>query len=79
MKVRIILRNRSGLPRSAMSATAPTPAAASAVSRLLRRSRRRPVSCAPSASSDEPPATPPRKKYAPISCFHGGAFTIGRP
>ena len=48
----------------------------------LRRTGRvtgRRVSCPPAASSAEPAASPPVNRYAAMSCFHGGALTIGRP
>ena len=62
LTVRIMFRNRSGRPRSSMSASVPTPTVPSAVRRALRRSTGRPVHCAPKASRPEPPATPPRNR-----------------
>ena len=77
--VRIMFRKRSGRPRSSMRAAVPSPTVPSAMSRALRRRRGRSVHCAPKASSPEPPATPPRNRYAAIGAFHGGALTTGRP
>ena len=76
---RSMFTKRSGRPRSSTRATAPTLTAPSAASRQLRRSASRPLSCAPAASTAEPPATPPRKRYAAIPGPHGTGLTTGRP
>ena len=54
-------------------------AALMAASRQLRRSVSCPVSWPPAASRADPPASPPRKRYAAISGPHGAGLTTGRP
>ncbi len=79
LTVRSMLTKRSGRPRSLTSATAPSETATKAESLVLRRKVGRPVSCAPAASRPDPPATPPRNKYAATSCPQGAGLTTGRP
>ena len=77
LMTRSMFRKRSGLPRSRTKATAPRLTAARAPSRQLRHSVGRPVSCPPAASTAQPPATPPRKRYAATSQPHGAGLTTG--
>ena len=77
--VRIMFRNRCGRPRSWMSAKRLAADAHSAPMRATRRRSGRSIRSAPAARSDEPAASPPRKRYAGISLPHGAALTIGRP
>ena len=70
---------RSGRPRSATSRYMLTPRAPTLPRRPARRSAGRPVRSAPAASSDDPAARPPVKKYAGICHSHTGGFSTGRP
>ena len=62
LATRSMLTKRAGRPRSCTSAAKLTVIATSAPSRPVRRSVGRSDRSAPAASSDEPPATPPRNR-----------------
>ncbi len=59
---RNMLTNRAGRPRSCTSATTDAPIAPSAPTFVTVASWPRPVACDPAASSDAPPARPPRNR-----------------
>ena len=62
LATRSMLANRLGRPRSWARAAKLPRMPAMAPSRALRRSAGRPVRSAPAPSSDEPAASPPRKR-----------------
>jgi hypothetical protein len=80
LNTRIMLRKRSGRPRSRTSATADSPIAPAAAVFAARDSSWLPVSWANPASTDDAPARPPRNRYPGTSgdC-HTGALMTGRP
>src|SRR5699024_11989993 len=78
LTVRIMFKKRSGLPRSSTRADALSPVETRADSRALRHSVARPVNWPPAASTPDPPATPPKNRYAAILLSHGAGFTTGR-
>ena len=79
-EVSLITRSMFTKPQAEVTARGRQPrlTAPSAPSQQLRRSASRPVSCARAASTAEPPATPPRKRYAATS-VHSAGLTTGRP
>src|SRR5439155_24884661 len=79
LKTRNMLRKRSGRPRSLIRSGG-LAAQASAATRVAARERLpRPAARATRARVAAPPATPPAKKYHPISGFHTGSLMIGWP
>ena len=81
LNTRSMCRNRSGRPRSwTRSDRADHRAAGRGEPGDAAPGRGRSVSAAPSASSVEAPASPPRNRYSGTSgVFHVGVLMIGRP
>ena len=79
LKTRSMLRNRSGRPRSATSASRLTVMAPVAPIRAPRARAGRPDRSAPAPSNDEPPAMPPMNRYSGMAASQGAALTTGRP
>ncbi len=80
LNTRSMFKNRSGRPRSWISATVPAAAPEAASSRQTRVSAGRPVSSAPSARTAAAPLIPPTNRYSGTSgCFHTGRLITGRP
>ena len=73
LTTRSMLRKRSGRPRSWTSATIEKLSAPIAPRRPERREADRPVRSAPAASSEDPAASPPAKRYAGMSASQGTA------
>ena len=74
-----MLRKRSGRPRSFTRSAGLAFTAAVATSPARRASTGLPDARARNAIVDDAPASPPVKRYQPISRFQTGGFRIGRP
>ena len=80
LNTRIMLTNRAGRPRSWTSAASDSVPAAQRAGLRDPAQPGRPVRSAPAASSDEPPASPPRKKYPAMSrASQTGGLSTGLP
>ena len=79
LNTRSMLRKRLGRPRSAIRSGGLTAMPANASSEQLRASARLPLARAASPSRDDPPASPPAKKYQPMKGFQTCGLRIGRP
>jgi hypothetical protein len=80
LKTRSMLTKRSGRPRSWTSSTAASVTPPAAPILPTRASAGRSVKCAPAASTDELPASPPTNRYPAMSlAFHRGALRTGLP
>ena len=79
LKTRSMFRNRSGRPRSETRRIGEASSIAAPTKRLVRARRSLPVSRATPCSTDDPPATPPVKRYIGTSGVHVGGLTIGLP
>src|SRR5207247_664365 len=79
LNTRIMFAKRSGRPRSFTRSAGLAFTAPVAISAARRASTGFPKARARRANVDDAPASPPVKRYQPISPFHTGAFRIGRP
>jgi hypothetical protein len=77
LTTRSMCRKRSGLPRSRISRGAHGTTAATVSLRAIAAERASPARSQPTATNDEPLATPPNQKYSGTSHVHTGALMTG--